>query len=69
MTLLELPHVHRWRMRSRHLTSTGMVIYQQCTCGRQRLVEVDAQADTDSAPGNADIWGVARSSRSRPAAE
>ncbi|MTD15872.1 hypothetical protein GIS00_18210 [Nakamurella sp. YIM 132087] len=29
---------HIWSTRSSHLTSDGLVRYQQCACGRQRVL-------------------------------
>jgi hypothetical protein len=28
---------HHWRIRSTHVTSEGVVIYESCPCGRHRM--------------------------------
>ncbi len=33
-------HQHRWQLQSRHWTSEGLVGYQRCDCGGNRVVMV-----------------------------
>ncbi|UYM06821.1 hypothetical protein [Solicola gregarius] len=40
---MNVHETHTWQPRSQHSTSEGLIVYEQCTCGRWRVTLAEGE--------------------------